>query len=50
MPGRPITEITPNLPIETSDLLSVFASWVPDDAMRRKILVDDPVGYGFGGA
>ena len=51
VPGRPITEITPNLPIETSDLLSVFASWVPDDAMRRKILVDNPARlYGFGGA
>jgi predicted TIM-barrel fold metal-dependent hydrolase len=49
--GRPVEEITPNLPIDTGDLLSLFATWVPDDGMRRKILVENPARlYGFDGA
>jgi predicted TIM-barrel fold metal-dependent hydrolase len=48
VPGRPLTKITPNLPIDTGALLSLFATWVPDDSMRRRILVDNPARlYGF---
>jgi predicted TIM-barrel fold metal-dependent hydrolase len=51
VPGRPVAEITPNLPIDTGNLLSLFAAWVPDDGMRRKILVENPARlYGFGDA
>lgn len=51
VPGRPVAEITPNLPIDTGNLLSSFAAWVPDDGMRRKILVENPARlYGFGDA
>ena len=49
--GRPVAEITPNLPIDTDDLLRLFAAWVPDSGMRRRILVDNPARlYGFAGA
>jgi predicted TIM-barrel fold metal-dependent hydrolase len=51
VPGRPVAEITPNLPVDTGDLLNLFAAWVPDDGMRRKILVENPARlYGFGDA
>ncbi|MCU1295661.1 MAG: hypothetical protein JWP08_4511, partial [Bryobacterales bacterium] len=51
MPGRPVAEITPNLPTDTGNLLSLFAAWVPNDDMRRKILVENPGRlYGFGDA
>jgi predicted TIM-barrel fold metal-dependent hydrolase len=47
--GRPVAEITPNLPMDTGDLLNLFGAWVPDDGMRRKILVENPARlYGFG--
>jgi predicted TIM-barrel fold metal-dependent hydrolase len=51
VPGRPVAEITPNLPIDTGNLLSLFAAWVPDDGMRRKILVENSARlYGFSDA
>lgn len=39
---RPATEITPLLPIDDGRLLNQFAAWVPDPAVREKILVDNP--------
>jgi predicted TIM-barrel fold metal-dependent hydrolase len=46
--GRPVTAITPDLPIDAGHLLNLFATWVPDAETRRKILVDNPVRlYGF---
>ena len=51
VPGRMVAEITPNLPIDTGSLLRLFAEWVPDEGMRRKILVENPAQlYGFGDA
>jgi predicted TIM-barrel fold metal-dependent hydrolase len=51
VPGRPVAEITPNLPIDPGDLLNLFAAWVPDDGLRRKVLVENPARlYGFGDA
>jgi predicted TIM-barrel fold metal-dependent hydrolase len=32
----------------TTDLLDLLADWVPDEAARRRILVDNPAQlYGF---
>ncbi len=42
VPGRPKTAPTPNMPIDDGHLLNLLARWVPDDATRRKILVDNP--------
>jgi predicted TIM-barrel fold metal-dependent hydrolase len=39
---RPLTEITPLLPIDDGRLLNQLAVWAPDAAVRRKILVDNP--------
>jgi predicted TIM-barrel fold metal-dependent hydrolase len=51
LPGRAVAEITPNLPVDTGSLLRLFAAWVPDEGMRRKILVENPARlYGFGAA
>jgi len=48
VPRRPVAEITPNLPADTGNLLNLFAAWVPNDGMRRKILVENPGRlYGF---
>lgn len=48
IPGRPTTEITPDLPIDAGHLLNLFAAWVPSAETRRKILVDNPARlYGF---
>jgi predicted TIM-barrel fold metal-dependent hydrolase len=41
--ARSITEITPLTVIDDGRLLNQFALWVPDAAVRRKILVDNPV-------
>jgi predicted TIM-barrel fold metal-dependent hydrolase len=48
-PGdRPLTEITPLLPIDDGRLLNQLAVWAPDAAVRKKILVDNPSRlYGF---
>ena len=46
--GRPVSAITPALPVHTGHLLNLFTTWVPDAETRRKILVDNPARlYGF---
>ena len=48
VPGRSVTAITPDLPIDAGHLLNLLATWVPDVETRRKILVDNPTRlYGF---
>jgi predicted TIM-barrel fold metal-dependent hydrolase len=48
VPGRPITDVTPDLPIDAGHLLNLLAAWVPSAETRRKILVDNPARlYGF---
>ena len=48
VPGLSVTAITPDLPIDAGHLLNLFATWVPDAEVRRKILVDNPARlYGF---
>jgi predicted TIM-barrel fold metal-dependent hydrolase len=45
---RPVTEITPPANVDDSLLLDQMAKWVPDAALRRKILVNNPQRlYGF---
>jgi predicted TIM-barrel fold metal-dependent hydrolase len=34
--------LTPNLPVDSGHLLNLLAEWVPDAAIRHKILVDNP--------
>jgi predicted TIM-barrel fold metal-dependent hydrolase len=41
--ARSITEITPLTAIDDGRLLNQLAVWVPDAAVRKKILVDNPV-------
>ena len=44
----PATEITPLLPIDDGRLFNQFAGWVPDAALRNRILVENPARlYGF---
>ena len=44
----PATEVTPLLAIDDGRLLNQFAAWVPDAAVRKTILVDNPGRlYGF---
>jgi predicted TIM-barrel fold metal-dependent hydrolase len=46
--GRPLNEIAPPIPIDDALLLNQLPIWVPDAAVRRKILVDNPARlYGF---
>ncbi len=47
-PGRKATEVTPLFQIDDGRLLNQLAVWSPDEATRRKILVDNPARlYGF---
>src|SRR3954449_13560876 len=47
-PGRKATEVTPLFQIDDGRLLNQLAVWSPDEATRRKILVDNPAKlYGF---
>jgi predicted TIM-barrel fold metal-dependent hydrolase len=39
---RPVTEITPPVNVDDGLLLDQLVKWVPDAAIRRKILVDNP--------
>lgn len=39
---RPVTEITPPANVDDGLLLDQLVKWVPDAAIRRKILVDNP--------
>ena len=48
VPGRANTDIAPFYPIDDGLLLNQLSIWVPDAAIRRKILVDNPARlYGF---
>lgn len=47
--GKPLTEISSPFPIDDGLLLNQLPKWVPDAAVRKKILVDNPARlYGFG--
>lgn len=47
-PDRKATDLAPPLDIDDGRLLNVLAEWVPDLAIRQKILVDNPARlYGF---
>ena len=49
VPGRKPTEVTPLYQIDDGRLLNQLAVWAPDAAVRKTILVDNPVRlYGFG--
>jgi predicted TIM-barrel fold metal-dependent hydrolase len=46
--GKPLTEISPPLPIDDGLVMNQLPKWVPDATIRRKILVDNPARlYGF---
>jgi predicted TIM-barrel fold metal-dependent hydrolase len=46
---KPLTEISQPYPIDDGLLLDQLPKWVPDAALRKKILVDNPARlYGFG--
>ena len=47
-PGKKPTDVTPLLQIDDGRLLNQLPVWVPDPAIRKKILVDNPARlYGF---
>ncbi|HEX2825019.1 MAG TPA: amidohydrolase family protein [Burkholderiales bacterium] len=47
-PGRKPTDVTPVHQVDDGLVLNQLAVWVPDSAVRRKILVDNPARlYGF---
>ncbi len=41
-PGRAATELNPVYQIDDGRLLNLLPAWAPDDATRKKILVDNP--------
>ena len=46
--GRPADQVTPLYQIDDGRLFNLFATWVPDVALRQTILVDNPARlYGF---
>ena len=46
--GKPLTEISPPLPIDDGMVLNQLPKWVPDPPTVKKILVDNPARiYGF---
>jgi predicted TIM-barrel fold metal-dependent hydrolase len=46
--GKPLTEIAPYRPIDDGLVFNQLSKWVPDQATRRKILVENPERlYGF---
>ena len=46
--GKPLAEISAPFPIDDGLLLNQLPKWVPDPAVRKKILVDNPARlYGF---
>ena len=48
VPGRNNSEITPFFQIDDGRVLNLLATWAPDPALRKTILVDNPAGlYGF---
>jgi predicted TIM-barrel fold metal-dependent hydrolase len=47
-PDRKITDVTPLFQIDDGRLFNQLPVWAPDEAVRRKILVDNPARlYGF---
>jgi predicted TIM-barrel fold metal-dependent hydrolase len=47
-PGKQISDVTPLFQIDDGRLLNQLAVWAPDEATRKKILVDNPVRlYGY---
>jgi predicted TIM-barrel fold metal-dependent hydrolase len=47
--GKPLSEIAQPFTIDDGLMLNQLAKWVPDEATRKKILVDNPSRlYGFG--
>ena len=42
IPGKPLDEVTPFSRIDNAAVLRLFASWCPDEATRKMILVDNP--------
>jgi predicted TIM-barrel fold metal-dependent hydrolase len=47
-PGKQISDVTPLFQIDDGRLLNQLPIWAPDAAIRKKILVDNPVRlYGF---
>jgi len=42
VPGRAIEDVTPFAVIDDGVTLNLLASWAPDPAIRRQILVDNP--------
>lgn len=48
VPGRSLSEITPFFPIDDGHVLNLLPTWVPDAALRKTILVENPARlYGF---
>lgn len=46
--GRSIMEITPYRTVDDGKMLNLLSKWVPDAALRKKILVENPARlYGF---
>lgn len=46
--GEAMKEVTPYHALDDGVLLNLLATWVPDAATRRKVLVDNPARlYGF---
>ncbi len=42
VPGRSAEDVSPFTPIDDGMTLNLLASWVPETATRRQILVDNP--------
>jgi predicted TIM-barrel fold metal-dependent hydrolase len=42
LPGRASTDVTPFIPVDDGMLLNQLEHWAPDEALRHKILVDNP--------
>lgn len=40
--GRKPSDISPLLPVDDGQLLNLLATWVPDEILRKTILVDNP--------
>jgi predicted TIM-barrel fold metal-dependent hydrolase len=41
-PGKKVTDLTPDYPIDDGDVLNQLPIWAPDAAIRQKILVTNP--------
>jgi predicted TIM-barrel fold metal-dependent hydrolase len=46
--GKPVSEISPPIPVDDGALLNQLPVWAPDAAVRKTILIDNPARlYGF---